>query len=662
MWMRRFVVPGTMTIAGILVVLLLATAAPLFAGFAGTDVFLPAVGRRPGDAGSQWYTLLWIHNPSATTANVSIFFLERNAPNPSPLVFLDSIPPGDTHRYPNTVGTLFGVEKWGALRITANVAVLASCRMYNLPPGGEDSDTQGQVYNTIPASFAIANGQSARVLGVNQTTPRNAGQFRYSFGWVETSGATADVRVIAYDENGDVIGDKVYPTTGGYEPRYYPIEDLVPAINHQNVTLEVRVVGGAGRIIAVGSGVANHSNDATTFEMGFRDELLSSGSTGLSSVVHDNTLVGDGTSSSPLGIANGGVTKGKLSAPGGGSGQVLATDGTNLMWQSPAQGGFALPFSGSTSANLTALRVEHTSPTDNSVAIYGQANSTSGVGIWGSTIATSGTTFAVSGYATSSNGVGVAGTAASLYGQPVGVFASASSSGGTGLLGYCDAKTGQSLGVAGGVDSPDGTGIFGAAYSTYGTNVGVYGYTKSATGYAGYFEGAVRVTGYLYKSGGGFQIDDPLDPANKYLNHSFVESPDMKNVYDGVVVLDEEGAATVQLPEWFGALNRDFRYQLTCVGGFAPVFIAKEISGNFFTIAGGKPGLKVSWQVTGIRKDPWANSHRIPVEQDKPDKDKGQYLYPPGFGQPESKAIGQRSAENIPRRSQELMRHLAQTK
>lgn len=38
-------------------------------------------------------------------------------------------------------------------------------------------------------------------------------------------------------------------------------------------------------------------------------------------------------------------------------------------------------------------------------------------------------------------------------------------------------------------------------------------------------------------------VSHPFDPANKYLLHSFVESSDMKNVYDGVVELDKNAAS-----------------------------------------------------------------------------------------------------------------------
>jgi len=118
-----------------------------------------------------------------------------------------------------------------------------------------------------------------------------------------------------------------------------------------------------------------------------------------------------------------------------------------------------------------------------------------------------------------------------------------------------------------------------------------------------------------------------------------VESPDMKNIYDGVAVLDVHGEAVITLPVWFDALNKDFRYQLTSIGKFAPVYIAREIQENRFKVAGGIPGQRVSWQVTGIRKDAFAEHHRIPVEEEKGLTERGRYLHPEEFGQPLNKGI-----------------------
>jgi hypothetical protein len=202
----------------------------------------------------------------------------------------------------------------------------------------------------------------------------------------------------------------------------------------------------------------------------------------------------------------------------------------------------------------------------------------------------------------------------------------------------------KGVGVVGG--SHDGFGVVGMS----GNSAGLYG--NSSYGYAAVLNGKVQITGNLEKAGGSFKIDHPLDPANKYLCHSFVESPDMKNVYDGVVVLDRKGKAEIELPNWFGALNKDFRYQLTPIGAPGPnLYIAEEISdkttnytsnnnkNSRFKIAGGTSGMKVSWQVTGIRKDPWANANRIEVEDDKPAKERGYYLHPELYGQPEEKGI-----------------------
>ena len=170
----------------------------------------------------------------------------------------------------------------------------------------------------------------------------------------------------------------------------------------------------------------------------------------------------------------------------------------------------------------------------------------------------------------------------------------------------------------------------------------MYGAVYDSSSYAGHFDGNVFVNGNLSKNGGSFKIDHPLDPSNQYLYHSFVESPDMKNIYDGVVALDASGEAVITLPEWFGALNRDFRYQLTCVGGFAPVYVAEEITNNQFKISGGRAGLKVSWQVTGIRQDAWANAHRIPVEEPKSEEERGTYLHPELFGAPKEAGLSWR--------------------
>jgi hypothetical protein len=118
-------------------------------------------------------------------------------------------------------------------------------------------------------------------------------------------------------------------------------------------------------------------------------------------------------------------------------------------------------------------------------------------------------------------------------------------------------------------------------------------------------------------------------------------------------VLDADGRAEVELPDWFQALNRDFRYQLTCIGGFAPVYVAEKIVNNRFRINGGTPGLEVSWQVTGVRHDRWANTHRIVVEEDKPAEERGTFLHPAEWGQPEDRSVALVHEPEVARRMRE---------
>lgn len=145
--------------------------------------------------------------------------------------------------------------------------------------------------------------------------------------------------------------------------------------------------------------------------------------------------------------------------------------------------------------------------------------------------------------------------------------------------------------------------------------------------------GNLSISGSLSKGSGTFEIDHPLDPANMILFHSFVESPDAKNMYDGVIELDSAGEATVVLPDYYDALNTDSRYELFPM--YAPMpelHVKTEVKDNRFVIAGGKPGGTVSWQVTGIRHDPFILANPIIPEVPKSDLTpvkRGECLYPP---------------------------------
>ena len=322
-------------------------------------------------------------------------------------------------------------------------------------------------------------------------------------------------------------------------------------------------------------------------------------------------------------------------------------DTANAIVKRDGSGNIAVSTVSASSSTSYPVYGADTSSGSSSFGVVGVSNNGTGVYAQGPTgLYAAATTYGV--YATANDdgvvgqtngsGNGVVGRASGgsgVYGSATtgsGVFGT-ENSGGYGV--YGDSASSNGVGVAGLADNTAGAG--GAFYNDS-TGDALFVYNQSG-GYAAFLEGNVDVDGNLSKAGGSFKIDHPLDPANKYLYHSFVESPDMKNIYDGVATLNTSGEATIEMPDWFGVLNRDFRYQLTCIGGFAPVYIAEELANNQFKIGGGRAGMRISWQITGIRQDAWANAHRIPVEQEKEAKLKGFYLHPELYGAPTEKQI-----------------------
>lgn len=375
----------------------------------------------------------------------------------------------------------------------------------------------------------------------------------------------------------------------------------------------------------------------------------------LSTIAHDTTLTGNGTSASVLGIANGGVSAQKLNvtaAPA--AGQFLSFDGSSLAWQtlaglnsittdatltgngtngSPLKIAVPLTLEGVQPAGDSIVNIHNTGP-GTALSAQGGNGGISDTGGEGIT-ATGGFSQILKG------GIGLITTggnsSTSLGGN--GILArggeSQTGEGGTGVSangGFGgDGLGGIGIFVSGGVGAPGGTGI---VVQRGGGRLG------APDGLAGDFSGDVVIDGALSVTGTkNFKIDHPLDPENKYLYHAAIESSEVLNIYSGNITTDFNGEAGITLPDWFDAINKDLRYQLTVVGQFAQAIVADEVKNNRFTIKTNAPNVKVSWQVTGVRSDAAMKAHPFKVEEAKPESERGHYLTPEAFNQKEEKSV-----------------------
>jgi hypothetical protein len=157
---------------------------------------------------------------------------------------------------------------------------------------------------------------------------------------------------------------------------------------------------------------------------------------------------------------------------------------------------------------------------------------------------------------------------------------------------------------------------------------------------AGTFNGNVTINGDLAVTGtkSGFRIDDPRAPTRRTLTHTPVETDELTVTYSGNVRTGADGRATVRLPEYAETLAGDWRYQLTPIGRFGQAIVEREVSGGSFVVRTEHGGTKVSWTVTGSRRDPQARHDAIDPVTAKRGSDKGRYLDPALYGQPASRS------------------------
>lgn len=423
--------------------------------------------------------------------------------------------------------------------------------------------------------------------------------------------------------------------TGSGTKNYVPLWTSTSAIGNS-----VIYQSGSGSSAKVG---VNDTTPGLTFDVKGQGRFVASTST--------NALVGnqDGTGSAGNGVV--GLTS--ATAGYGVYGFATATSGTGLgVFGTTASssgtgvygsGGVGVEGFATFCCNYAAIFTGYTAPLNSGnvggpgVVIYGGAGDKNALGTSGGTGLVVYGGAALNNYSASVGGNGIeatGGIGTEYYADGIGgVFAGANSAAfGDGLDAYGGSGNGI-VAVAG--DGPTVNGFYGP------DGIDAYASTNSdGIPYAGYFTGNVNVTGTLTAATKDFKIDHPLDPANQYLVHASIESSEMVNIYSGNVTTDGQGNATVRMPKWFGALNTDFRYQLTPIGQFAQAIVATEISNNQFTIRTDKPNVKVSWQVTGVRQDAYAKTHPLVVEQAKEAGLQGHYLNPEAFGAPAEKGIG----------------------
>ncbi len=335
-------------------------------------------------------------------------------------------------------------------------------------------------------------------------------------------------------------------------------------------------------------------------------------------------MVNTSTSSGQLTVASGGTTPAIVGSATDASGVVGVNNSTNSV------SGYFVN-SHATGSGILAVGNNYSPVTLNggaggnfngAVGVYARTDLSTGTAILGvgNNVTTAQSLVSGSGGAFTGNngllGLGVASTGTGVYGA-----GNNSSS----FYAYTNGSGGGFTGTQ--------NGVFGIATNTSGTSIGVIG---DGSQWGLFANGNSAASGTK-----SFVIDHPLDPENKILKHFSAESPEVLNIYRGNVVLDANGEGTVQLPDYFTAINKNYSYTLTPIGSPSVMYVVEEIDENgVFKVAGGTPGQKVSWYVYAERNDKTLQVKpqykEVVIEKDA-DK-KGIYIDPAAYGQPDAQS------------------------
>lgn len=432
---------------------------------------------------------------------------------------------------------------------------------------------------------------------------------------------------------------------------------------HSNITGTSR----AGQFVGGGAGLTNVNADlldglnSTSFLQAVPNPLNLSGSNANAIIQGTNSNTTDGAA----GVK--GISSGSGFEVSGVSGIANGSNGRGVYGQTTGNGAFAYGGYFESMADGIGLYAAHRGSGD-SYAIMGVTGSNTGVGVFGYASGNfpTGPSVGVLGRTLSSGGMGVRGDASVINGinfggyftsagdQGYGLFATAA--GFYGVFGECTAATGVTYGGRFENSSTSGRGVFAVATDTAVGSViyGVRGQASTASsGYGVYAVGDMGASGVK-----PFRIDHPADPENKYLLHYSSESPFPQNFYSGNVTTDAAGYAWVDLPDYFGEINANFKYQLTVIGKtFAQAIVTEEVKENRFQIRTNQPNIKVSWRLEADRNDARIQWNRPTDVVEKVDAERGKYQHPEYYNQPASKGMDYNAQQEAARAKSKLSSH-----